>query len=148
MLDNSIPLQIGALSSTATTAVSLNDIRSGQSVRSYKISETDRLSLVIGNQVTKENVPVGANRSRISLERTKVLSDGSERKVIASMVISTPRDSTFTSSEVDGVIRGLIGFLSGIPVNTATDEVDGWHTSSTHGLDGSVLVTRVRNGEE
>jgi len=148
MLDNHIPLQISALTAVTTVAVSLNDVKSGQTLRSYKISESERVNLRIGNTTTKENAPVGSNRTLIGIERIKVLGDGSERKILCSLVISTPRDSTFTESEIDATMKGLMSLLSGVAVSEPTDEIDGWKTSTTHGLSGQALIARIRNGEE
>ena len=146
MLDNTVSLQLGGTSSTAVTDLSLNDMRAGTSVRSFKIAENDRVNLYVQNQTSKENAPVGSNRSRISLERIKVLSDGSERKIICSWNVSTPRDATFTTDEINGTVKGLIGLLTGF--NTSGAFTPGWHTSSDTGLNGSTLVARIRAGEE
>jgi hypothetical protein len=150
MLDNSLTVQIGGLATTTSVELSLNDIRSGTSVRSYKVAEDQRINLYVQNQTSKENPPVGGNRSRISVERVKVLSDGSERKVIASWTVSTPRDSTFTTDEINGTMKCLVGILLGYPANgdNYNDYIDGWHTSSPHGLDGATFVERIRAGEE
>ena len=146
MLDNTVSLQLGGTSSTAVTDLSLNDMRAGTSVRSFKIAENDRVNLYVQNQTSKENAPVGSNRSRISLERIKVLSDGSERKVIVSWNISTPRDATYTTDEINGAVKGLVGLLTGF--NTAGAFTPGWHTSSDTGLNGATLTARIRAGEE
>jgi hypothetical protein len=148
-LDNNIYLQIGSPATNTPVIFTLDDIGRGYSLRYYKISEAERVNLYVQNSTSKENPPVGSNRTRIGLERVKILSDGSERKVIVSTVISTPRDGTFTSDEINGLIKGMVGMLCGMPTwDSAADSVDGWKSDSDHGLNGVNFVAAIRGGQE
>jgi hypothetical protein len=149
MLDNNIYLQIGGISTTTAVIFTLNDIGRGYSLRTYKVSEAEVINLYVQNSTSKENPPVGSNRSRIGLERVKILSDGTERKVTVSTVISTPRDGTFTSDEINGLVKGIVHMLTGGPTwDDHADEVDGFHSSSSHGLNGVNFVAGIRGGQE
>jgi hypothetical protein len=70
MLDNTLNLKASISSVTLNTPVSLIDVDNGSSVRKYTVSATESYTLKISNQSTKENPPVGTNRTQLRLEHT------------------------------------------------------------------------------
>jgi hypothetical protein len=141
MLDNTLNLKASISSLILNTPVSLIDVDNGSSVRKYTVSATESYTLKISNQSTKENPPVGTNRTQLRLEHTKVLTDGSERTSFVSLVLASPRDTNFSTNDMIGLVHAIATLIS--PSHQEGLEANEY----TVGQPAHTFVTRLLTGE-
>jgi hypothetical protein len=137
MLNNTLGLHLSPGVSDATT-VSRIDTDNGSSVYKYAVSGAEYYQLKVQNLETKENAPVGTNRIQVRIEHVKVLETGLQRTAFVSMVLASPRDVSFTNSQLLGLVQALVAFLCD------TGDMDAQFAT---GEAAAVLVLRLLSGE-
>jgi hypothetical protein len=138
MLNNTINLSLVPGDEAVTHAVSRIDTDNGSSTYKYAVSGGEYFLLKVSNLLTKENAPVGTNRVQIRIEHVKVLESGLQRTAFVSMVIASPRDTTFTTPQIIGLVQGLV---TTVVNNTVPASLFGSTDSA------EVFVTRLLSGE-